>query len=361
MQDILLLFHQTNDVLKKYFNHITVAALVIILPAHAQELTSNSEISFCKERLPLYHQNVAARFEKALQHTANLPLHTIRFNAPKFFRAVEPILASYQIPNDFKYLCIVESALEPTALSAKGAFGFWQFMPETARSMGLIVNEQIDQRQDLIASTTAACRYFRQLYKQLGSWTLVAAAYNIGPTKMREYAVINRRRNYYQWHLNAETRQYIFRVVAIKEMLNRPSVYQSVLEDGRGLYSFLKNQGSLLGLTVWPVSHKTLKSKKVWANAPPFFLSICQSMAGGFAHLVPLAYQRNAFKSNNKQVMMGDSEQKPETRTNVNDGADTAHLRLWWAALPFYTRRRNELHMLPPKLNLSIRKQILAA
>jgi membrane-bound lytic murein transglycosylase D len=354
------MFNQTHDILKKCFNYLTIAAVVAMLPLQAQELASNTEINFCKETLPLYRRPVATQFEKALEHTASLPLNKIRFNAPKFFRTVEPILASYQIPNDFKYLCIVESALDPNALSAKGAFGFWQFMPETARAMGLVVNGQTDERQNLVKSTTAACQYFRELYRQLGSWTLVAAAYNLGPSKIREHVLATGNTNYYQWQLNAETRQYIFRVVAIKEMFNRPHIYERVLDKEVNFYSFLRNQGALLGLTVWPNTGTASKAKKLPNVSLPFFLSVCQSVAAGFVHLIPLPYKRNTFDAPQKSLI--GTVGKPKTQpTTVNNGSDMPQLKLWWTSLPFYTRRRNELYMLPPRIKLSVKRQFWVA
>jgi|GEM_PF-1335675 len=355
------MFNQTYLVLKKYFNLLTIVALLTSSLSNAQKLAENAEISFCQETLPLHQWKVAARFEEALLHTSHLPLAAIRYNAPKFFRTIEPILASYQIPTDFKYLCIVESALSPTALSAKGAFGFWQFMPETARAMGLTINEKVDERQNLMQSTVAACRYFRYLYSRLGSWTLVAAAYNVGPTKMQEYIQQNRQRNYYHWKINPETHRYIYRIVAVKEMLNRSGVYRSVLNEKQSLYSFLKNQGTLLGLTLWPTINADPDKPQLALKTTSFLLSICQSMASGFDQLLPLPYKRNAFGVKSEQVGNLAQTKSDKQVSTVNNNPNAPELSLLWAALPFYSRRRDELYMLPPKVKLSPRKQILAA
>ena len=323
-------------------------------------VTENSEISFCKETLPLNEWRIVAQFEKALQHTANLPLPTIRHNVPKFFRVIEPILANYQIPTDFKYLCIVESALDPLAMSSKGAFGFWQFMPETARSLGLTVNEQIDERQNLMASTIAACRYFKQLYQTFGSWTLVAAAYNAGPTKMREYAGLNRERNYYRWRINPETRQYLYRVIAVKEMLTRPHFYKSVLEKKQNFYHFIRNEGTLLGLTIWRTRNEKTKLFDDDSEQSPLLLSVCESLASGFDQLLPLPYKRTAFDGKDSQLPFTRIAKKPNSPV-VNNGEADANSYLSWAALPFYSRRRDELYMIPPKVRLSVKKRILSA
>lgn len=355
------MFNQTYFVLKKCSNLLTIVALLTSLLSNAQKLAENAEISFCQETLPLHQWKVAAQFEEALLHTSHLPLVAIRGNAPKFFRTIEPVLASYQIPTDFKYLCIVESALSSTALSAKGAFGFWQFMPETARAMGLTVNETIDERQNLMQSTVAACRYFRHLYSQLGSWTLVAAAYNVGPTKMKEYIQQNGRRGYYSWKTNPETRRYIYRIVAVKEMFNRAGVYRSVLNEKQSLYSFLKNQGTLLGLTLWPTINTDPDKPQLVANDASFLVSICESVASGFEQLLPLPYKRNGFGAKRERVGNLANTKSTKEGSTVNNNPNAPEFNSWWAALPFYNRRRDELYMIPPKVKLLPKNQILAA
>lgn len=274
-----------------------LTGLLLAISGIARAEEGDSQISFCNESLPLHEPIVVKYFEQALIRSANPQLVTIKNNAPQFFSVIEPILAQYQVPSDFKYLCIAESALDSKAMSHKGACGFWQFMPETARAMGLIVNDKVDERKNLRKSTTAACRYFRQLYHELGSWTLVAAAYNAGPTKMKEYAKINGKRNFYQWSVYSETRKYLYRVIALKEMLLRPDIYENVVEENIPLRVFLRGEGILLGLMTWPINPgKTAIVKREEINKA-FFHTLSESIVSGFKYTLPLAFKRYTFST----------------------------------------------------------------
>ncbi|GAB3256252.1 hypothetical protein GCM10027347_17940 [Larkinella harenae] len=139
-------------------------------------------------------------------------------------------MAKYKIPKDFKYLPLVESDLSGTSTSPKGAGGYWQLMPQTARNYGLIVRSGRDERRDLQKSTVAACRYLRELHQELGSWTLVAAAYNSGVTHVQRRIDQQGIRSYYNLRLYRETSTYLYRVLAYKELLTRPRMYSDMLK-----------------------------------------------------------------------------------------------------------------------------------
>ena len=144
--------------------------------------------------------------------------------ALKLFPVIEPILAFYGIPEDFKYIPLVESGLcEGT--SPKGAKGIWQFMPGTARSYGLKVGHGKDDRMNVRKSTIAACKYIKELYGEFNSWTLAAAAYNNGSIKLER--AINRQNedNYFRMSLNRETGSYVYKIIAMKEIISKPSKY----------------------------------------------------------------------------------------------------------------------------------------
>ncbi len=168
----------------------------------------------------MHEEAVARRLVQAI--TKRTARHTtfalIRQRASRFFPIIEPYLARYHIPADFKYLPLVESALNGTAMSVKGAGGYWQLMPDTARELGLTVSPQLDERFDLHKSTDAACQYLRLLHNRFGSWTLTAAAYNLGMGRL--LANIRRQQmwNYYYLRLNAETGQYLYRILAFKTL-----------------------------------------------------------------------------------------------------------------------------------------------
>lgn len=192
-----------------------------------------SPVFFCGESVPLHEEAVARRLVSALVRNTNQAqaLMQIRQRSAEFFPIIEPILERHQIPLDFKYLPLVESALRGFAVSRKGAVGYWQFMPATARELGLSIKPGHDERQNLIKSTNAACRYLRYLHDQLGSWTLAAAAYNNGIGALLSNIRRQQHRNYYSLQLNAETGQYLYRILAFKELLTNYQHYEGIIPE----------------------------------------------------------------------------------------------------------------------------------
>lgn len=188
-------------------------------------------VYFCGETVPLHEEAVARRLVSALaQHTAKgRVVHQIRQRAAVFFPIIEPILTKYNIPQDFKYLPLVESALQSFAVSSKGAVGYWQFMPATARELGLAIQPGRDERKNLLKSTDAACRYLRYLYNRLGSWTLAAAAYNHGIGALLGNIRRQQQRDYYYLRLNPETGKYLYRILAFKELLSNYRSYEHLI------------------------------------------------------------------------------------------------------------------------------------
>jgi membrane-bound lytic murein transglycosylase D len=133
-----------------------------------------------------------------------------------YFRMIDNIFAQYHIPAELKYLAVVESNLKSTAVSYKGAVGPWQFMPETGRTMGLRVSPSYDERTDLYKSTHAAAKYLRALYKQMGDWLLVIAAYNGGPGRVESAIRKSNSRDFWklQYQLPAESRNHVKKFIA---------------------------------------------------------------------------------------------------------------------------------------------------
>ena len=183
--------------------------------------------------MPLHEEVVARRLVSALVLNTNKhqALYRIRQRAAAFFPVIEPILARHRIPADFKYLPLVESALTGFAISPKGAVGYWQFMPDTARELGLSIRPGQDERTDLRKSTEAACRYLNFLHARLGSWTLTAAAYNNGIGALLSNIRRQRERDYYYLRLNAETGKYLYRILAFKELFANYDRYEGVIPD----------------------------------------------------------------------------------------------------------------------------------
>lgn len=190
-------------------------------------------IYFCGEEVPVNDPKVSRRWVQTLRTYGAQPefLLDLRSRASEFFRIIDPILFRYKIPRDFRFMPLAESALESRSVSYKGASGYWQIMPGTARDLGLTVNSEVDERFNLEKSTVAVCHHLHQLYRELGSWTLVAAAYNGGINHVRHKMNQQGQTNYYQLRLHRETSHYLFRILAFKELLSNPRQYALLLRS----------------------------------------------------------------------------------------------------------------------------------
>ena len=181
---------------------------------------------FAGEKTPLNIPDVNERFDRELLVNANLHASTtlILKRANRAFPVIEPILKKNGVPDDFKYLAVIESALI-NAVSGSGAKGVWQFMPETAKEKGMEVNDCVDERYHLEKSTEAACKYLLVAKEKFGSWTLAAASYNGGMTGVNKQIEIQKVTNYYDLLLNDETSRYVFRILALKEIMKNPEKF----------------------------------------------------------------------------------------------------------------------------------------
>ena len=135
------------------------------------------------------------------------------------------MLSKNGMPDDLKYVAIAESALRPHVRSKKGAVGFWQFVKYTGRKYGLTIDGRIDERRSVFASTQAAIRYLKDLHDSFGSWTLAAAAYNMGEERLTAEILEQGNNDYYQLYLPLETQRYIFRIISIKMLFEDPRKY----------------------------------------------------------------------------------------------------------------------------------------
>ncbi|GAB3541199.1 lytic transglycosylase domain-containing protein [Spirosoma fluminis] len=223
----------TSLVLTSQFNRISGLTESTLPSTDPGLIKALPPVYFCGESVPIHEEVVARRLVSALvQNTnQNQALFRIRQRAASFFPIIEPILARHHIPLDFKYLPLVESALRGFAVSPKGAVGYWQFMPATARELGLTIRPGYDERHNLIKSTNAACRYLNYLHDQLGSWTLAAAAYNNGIGALLGNIRKQQQRDYYYLRLNAETGKYLYRILAFKELFSNYQSYPHIIPD----------------------------------------------------------------------------------------------------------------------------------
>jgi len=183
-------------------------------------------LSLAGEPVPLHQADLRERYEFELLVTTYRQSATILGfkRAARWFPIIEPLLASQGIPDDFKYLCVIESNLSH-AISPSNAVGFWQFLEGTARQYGLEVNEDVDERYHVEKSTLAACKYLKDAYRKFGSWTLAAASYNMGMAGLDKQMEEQGEKDYYRLKLNQETSRYIFRMAVTKELFEHPDKY----------------------------------------------------------------------------------------------------------------------------------------
>lgn len=142
----------------------------------------------------------------------------------RWFPVIEPILEEEGVPEDFKYLAVIESGLSQV-VSPAGASGFWQFMKRTAPEFGLEVSSTVDERYDVEKATRAACAYLKEAHEKFGSWVLAAASYNMGQAGVANSLEAQHVGTYWDLHLNSETARYVYRLLALREVMERPEAY----------------------------------------------------------------------------------------------------------------------------------------
>jgi hypothetical protein len=181
-------------------------------------------VALCGEAVPIADPEVVERFEKeilvSMENRAQVILWLKR--STRYFPYIEQVLKENNLPGDIKYLAVAESALRIHAGSSKGAMGVWQLMPETARKYGLEVSGRFDERRNIYLSTPAAVAYLKDLYARFGSWTLALAAYNMGEEGLEAEILEQGTDDYYRLYLSIETRRFIFRILAVKQIMEAP-------------------------------------------------------------------------------------------------------------------------------------------
>lgn len=231
------------------------------------------KLDFAGERVPIEDPDVYEHLDREfLVNTywqSNGLLYIKRAN--KYFPIIEPILKRNNIPDDFKYLALIESGLT-NAVSPAGASGFWQFMKSAAKEYGLEVGDQVDERYHLEKATQAACDYLNAAKRSTGSWTMAAAAYNAGVTGMNRQANLQETNNYYDLWLNNETSRYVFRILAVKEIMKNPKKYGFIF-DKRHLYNELPTYSVMIDSSItnlisfakqYNITYKDLKIYNPW-------------------------------------------------------------------------------------------------
>lgn len=203
------------NTLKHGFNDYNIYALSV-----------PDNLNFAGEAMPLENPDILERMDRELLVNTYWQSNGLLMfkRAKKYFPIIEPILKKNGIPDDFKYLAVIESGLT-NAVSPAGARGVWQIMPATGRENGLEVNKNVDERYNLKMATEVACKYLLKSRDNLGSWTLAAAAYNAGNAGVSRRLSEQDVNAYYDLLLGEETGRYLFRIVALKEILSHPKTY----------------------------------------------------------------------------------------------------------------------------------------
>lgn len=181
---------------------------------------------FAGEATPMNRMDVRENLEREMLVNTYWQSSTLLMlkRANRWFPEIEPILKKNGVPDDFKYLALIESGFT-LSVSPSGAAGFWQFLEKTGKEYNLEINEQIDERYHVQKSTEAACKYLKDAYAKLKSWTLVAAAFNMGLTGISDQAKNQKTKDYYNLSLNQETGRYVYRILALKIIHGNPSDY----------------------------------------------------------------------------------------------------------------------------------------
>ena len=234
------------------------------------------DLNFAGETVPMKQPDVFERFEREIYVNAYWHSNTILLmkRAGKFLPTIERILKENGIPDDFKYVAMIESGLT-NAVSPAGARGFWQFMEGTAKERGLEVNREVDERYHFEKSTQAACEYLQHAYARFGNWTSVAASYNMGIAGLTRNKNDQKIPDFYNLLLNSETSRYIFRILAVKEIFEDPGNYGFELQAD-DLYSMPVMRDLVVTRTIdnladWALRHnsnyKELKLYNPWLRS----------------------------------------------------------------------------------------------
>jgi len=193
-----------------------------------------NNISFANEKVPLNNFDTYESLDREILINTYWQSQTLLFikRANKYFPIIEPILKEHNVPTDFKYLAVAESGLS-NIVSPSNACGFWQFLKGTAKDYNLEVTSEIDERYNLEKSTHAAAKFLKESYEKYGSWTLAAASYNMGRRNISKQIERQKSNNYYDLILGDETGRYVYRLIAIKLILENPNKFGFFVENNQ--------------------------------------------------------------------------------------------------------------------------------
>ena len=202
------------------------------LPQVVQAIKIPGDVNLAGEYVPLENFDAKERLDREFMvncYWHSSTLSNLKY-ANRYFPIIERVLAENGVPDDFKYLAVAESSLR-NAVSPAGARGIWQFMESSAKAYGLQINKDIDERYHIEKATKAARKYLKNAKAKFGTWTMAAASYNMGETRLRRLVTNQKQNKYYDLEMNGETSRYVSRIIAIKEIMKNPTLYGFYLDS----------------------------------------------------------------------------------------------------------------------------------
>lgn len=246
-----------------------------LLPSYkAFVIKTPEQITFAGESFTLAEPDLRERLDRELHVNANWHSNTILLikKANRWLPQIAEILKKNGVPEDFKYIVAIESGFDEYARSPANAIGFWQLLKGTAKDYDLEVNDEVDERYDPIKSTEAACKYLKKAYEKFGSWVNVAASYNIGMRGFERRLEAQKVNSYFDVLINEETGRYLFRILAVKAILENPEAFGFYIPEDQ-LYTqpklkAVKVTESIKDLVDFAhkhnITYKTLKRYNPW-------------------------------------------------------------------------------------------------
>jgi hypothetical protein len=234
------------------------------------------KIDFAGEAAPLDRRDVRESLDRELinNYYSHISTLTALKLSSRWFPVIEARLKANGIPDDFKYLCVAESHLQ-NQTSRAGAVGFWQFMPGTAPRYGIEINDDVDERYNVLKSTDAACQYFKEAYAKFGSWTAAAASYNCGMGGYNNFSNTQQQTNFYDILFLEETNRYVFRILALKYLMSGAQTIGYIVQDSDAYkpvpVTTVQVSSTIPNLVQWALdngtTYKALKTQNPWLRS----------------------------------------------------------------------------------------------
>ena len=281
----------------------------LLLQVHSASLPD--QVDFCGETIALDRFDLRERFDREINSFMYLHSTTMLYlkRANRYFPIIEPILQKNNIPDDFKYLCIIESNLDIRALSVASAAGLWQLLSATGKEYGLEINSEVDERYHIEKATNAACRYLKSAYSKYGSWVDAAASYNAGMGKISSELNNQQVNSALDLLLVSETSRYVFRILAIKQIFENPREYGFILKK-EDLYPYIPVQRITVERTIndiaafsqeYGLNYMILKEFNPWLRDNKLTVRTGKSYEIAIPKKEDLYFDKNSIKVHNER------------------------------------------------------------